>query len=76
MHNENEEKTPSEEVCDCFLPDCNECDQHLADLEEDSIMDDVCRNIQEREDRDFQNKLEGGDDDDHDEEDMHGSHPM
>lgn len=32
--------------------------------------------INEQEERALQRELEGGDDDDYDEEDMHGSHPI
>jgi len=39
-------------------------------------MNDVYRNIEQQEECQFQRQLEGGDDDDHDEEDMHGSHPI
>ena len=39
-------------------------------------MSEHYRAIEEQEERDFQRSLEGGDDDDWDEEDLHGSHPI
>ena len=64
------------EDCECCEPDCIECSQRLADQIEDSETADQIRAIEEQEERALQREIEGGDDDDHDEEDPHGSHPI
>ena len=64
------------EQCDCCEPNCDECNQHLADQDEASEKADQIREIVEREESELQRQLEGGDEDDYDEEDMHGSRPI
>lgn len=76
MCDQNEKDSLIEEPCDCCMPDCDECSQRLIDQEEESMMDDSVRDIEEQEERELQRQLEGGDGDDNDEEDMHGSHPI
>lgn len=66
----------NKEQCDCYDPDCDECNKRIADQEEESKMADHYRAIEEQEEREFQRQLEGGDEDDYDEEDMHGSRPI
>lgn len=65
-----------EDPCDCYEPDCPECSQRAADQEEKMEMAEHYRAIEEQEERDSQRSLEGGDDDDWDEEDVHGSRPI
>lgn len=65
-----------EEPCDCYDPDCGECNQRIADEAEEVEMAEHYRAIEQREERDLQRQLEGGDDDDGDEEDLNGSHPI
>lgn len=72
MSGNQENKGP----CDCYGPDCSECNQRLADQEEEREMAERYRALKEQEERDLQRELEGGDDDDWDEEDLHGSRPI
>jgi len=69
-------KHDNEEPCECCEPDCAECNQRKADQEDDSMVADICHAADEQEEREFQRQLEGGDEDDYDEEDMHGSRPI
>lgn len=66
----------NQEPCDCYESDCSECNQRVADQEEEREMDEHYRAIEKQEERDFQRSLVGGDDDDGDEEDPHGSRPI
>lgn len=74
MHTQKEE--PSTEPCDCSLPDCAECNQRLIDRKDEVEMNTTYLALDEQEESDWQRQLEGGDDDDYDEDDMHGSHPI
>ncbi|MFZ1569237.1 MAG: hypothetical protein WAT29_10510 [Thiolinea sp.] len=65
----SDDKTP----CDCYEPDCDECNQHLEEQAEDKEESDFFADIIEKEDN---SERAEGDDDDYDEEDMHGSHPI
>lgn len=64
------------EPCDCYEPDCEECNQRVVDQEDEEETGRQIRSIEEQEERIFQRELEGGDDDDWDEDDLHGSHPI
>ena len=64
------------EPCDCNELDCEECSQRIADQEEEVEGVEHYRAIEEQEERDWQRQLEGGDDDDWDEDDSHGAHPI
>lgn len=65
-----------DDPCDCNEPDCDECNQRMADQAEEADMAEHYHAIEQQEERDLQRQLEGGDDDDWDEEDLHGSHPI
>ncbi len=64
------------EPCDCYQPECDECNRRAIDQDEDAEMAEHFHAINQQEDRAFQRELDGGDDDDGDEEDPHGSHPI
>jgi hypothetical protein len=66
----------NQDPCDCFEPDCAECNQRKLDQEDGSMMGDFYHEMNEGEERELQQLIEGGDEDDYDEEDMHGSRPI
>lgn len=65
-----------QEPLDCDCGECMRCIQSRVDAEEDAFMSDVIHSIEQEEERQFQQELEGGDSDDWDEEDPHGSRPI
>ena len=56
----SDDKTP----CDCYEPDCDECNQHLEEQAEDKEESDFFADIIEKEDN---SERAEGDDDDYDE---------
>ena len=64
------------EPCECYESDCEECSLRAAEQQDEAEMMKHYRFIGEQEEAEFQRQLEGGDDDDWDEEDLHGSHPI
>lgn len=64
------------EQCECNQSDCEECEQRRLDLEDEKDRSDMIEDIERQEDQSLIKELEGGDEDDYDEDDMQGSHPL
>jgi len=67
---------PVQEPCDCYESSCNECNQRIDDEQRTNELNDHYYELERQEDARLIEELEGGDDDDWDEEDLHGSHPI
>ena len=61
--------------CDCGLPDCNECQQQILDQEDESERAEEYEIMAQEDEAQLDREMRG-DDDDGDEEDPHGSHPI
>lgn len=58
--------------CDCGLPECDECAERAVEKMNDDDKNNLHASVEQHE----ANILQRLDDDDYDEEDIHGSHPI